>query len=72
MNVRGLINQVTAGRGTAGRPMGGGVGGPAGGMGGPAGGMGGRPAGGGAESTGARIGGMVGRFLNSRRGGRRL
>jgi hypothetical protein len=65
MNVRGLINQVTANRGGAGRPGGGGT--P---MGGPAGGMGGAGrAGGGMESTGARVGGMVGRFLNSRRGG---
>jgi hypothetical protein len=45
------------------------MGGPGGGMGGPGGGgVGG--AGGGMESTGARVGGMVGRFLNSRRGGR--
>ena len=55
MNLRGLINQVTATRGGAGRAPGGApLGGQGGGMGG------GARAGGGMESTGARIGGMVG------------
>lgn len=62
MNLRGIINQVTA-RG-AGRPPMGGAGRP----------MGGPPAGpgGGMANTGARVGGMVGRFLQSRRGGPRI
>jgi hypothetical protein len=72
MNIRGLINQVTARGAGAGRPARGPGAAPMGGAGAGAGARTGGPAGPGspAESTGARIGGMVGRMFNRR--GRRL